>query len=439
MDKDPVLSKVKAWVQTGWPDGMISVQQELQPFVRRKNELSVEAGCILWGNRVVIPTIGREQVVTLIHEAHPGISRMKNLARSYFWWPGIDKQLENCVKSRETCQMHQRSSPPSCFHPWSWPNKPWSRVHIDYAGPFLGKMFLVMIDAHTKWMEVHMTTSSTSSTTISLLRKTFAALGLPDVIVSDNGSNFCSDEFADFLKKNGVKNIRTAPYHPASNGLAERAVQTFKEGMKKLTEGTLETKLARFLFKYRMTPQTATGVSPAELLYGRPLQSHLDAARPDLQKKVLAAQDRQKSDHDKRAKLREFQVGDAVYAQNYGPGEKWLPGNVSAVIGTTMYEVLLADRRTIRRHADQLRSRLSNEQRQTDSTKPTQNDSDELELTVPVSVPDDEENAIPSVPEDNHTDQEAETVEADNQSISDPQIRRSSHPSHPPDRYGYSS
>ena len=242
--KDPVLSKVKAWVQTGWPDGMTSVQQELQPFVRRKNELSVETGCILWGNRVVIPTRGREQVVTLIHEAHPGISQMKSLARSYFWWPGIDKQLENCVKLCETCQMHQKSSPPSFFHPWSWPNKPWSRVHIDYAGPFLGKMFLMMIDAHTKRMEVHMTTSSTSSTTISLLQKTFAALGLPDVIVSDNGSNFFSDEFADFLKKNGVKHIRTAPYHPVSNGLAERAVQTFKEGMKKLIEGTLETKLA---------------------------------------------------------------------------------------------------------------------------------------------------------------------------------------------------
>ena len=96
-----------------------------------------------------------------------------------------------------------------------------------------------------------MTTSSTSATTISLMRKSFASLGLPEVIVSDNATNFTSDEFDLFLKKNGVKHVKTPPYHPASNGLAERAVQTFKEGMRKLKDGSLDTKLSRFLFKYR--------------------------------------------------------------------------------------------------------------------------------------------------------------------------------------------
>ena len=100
-------------------------------------------------------------------------------------------------------------------------------------------MFLLLIDAHSKWLEVHMTTSSTSATTISLLRKSFASLGLPEVIVSDNATNFTSEEFEQFLKKNGVKHVKTPPYHPASNGLAERAVQTFKEGMRKLKDGSL--------------------------------------------------------------------------------------------------------------------------------------------------------------------------------------------------------
>ena len=72
------------------------------------------------------------------------------------------------------------------MHAWSWPNKPWSRVHIDYAGPFMGKMFLVIIDAHSKWMEVHKTASSSSTATVGLLRTIFATLGLPEVIVSDN-------------------------------------------------------------------------------------------------------------------------------------------------------------------------------------------------------------------------------------------------------------
>ena len=310
-DHDPVLAKVKVWVQTGWPDDRTTTDQDFRPYRRRQNELSVEDGCVLWGSRVVVPTKGRERVMEILHDAHLGIARMKRFARSYVWWPGIDQQLEDCVKTCNTCQQNQKSPPTF-------------RVHIDYAGPFLGKMFLLIIDAHSKWMEVHMTTSATSLITISLLRKTFAALGLPDVVVSDNASNFTSEEFEDFLKSNGVKHVRTPPYHPASNGLAERAVQTFKEGMKKLKDETLGTKLARFLFKYQITPQTTTGISPAELIYGRPLRSHLDAVRPDVGRRTRVAQERQKTNHDQHARNREFHTSDKVYAKNFGPGEKWL-------------------------------------------------------------------------------------------------------------------
>ena len=97
-------------------------------------------------------------------------------------------------------------------------------MHIDYCGTFQRKMFLLLIDAHSKWLEVHMTNSSSSATTISLMRKSFATLGLPEVIVSDNATNFTSEEFECFLKKSGIKHLRTPPYHPASNGIAERAV-----------------------------------------------------------------------------------------------------------------------------------------------------------------------------------------------------------------------
>ena len=83
-----------------------------------------------------------------------------------------------------------------------------------------------------------------------------ATFGIPETVVTDNGSNFTSVEFENFLKSNVIHHIKAAPYHPASNGLAERAVQTFKSGMRKLTDGTLETRVARFLFNYRITPQT---------------------------------------------------------------------------------------------------------------------------------------------------------------------------------------
>ena len=173
---------------------------------------------------------------------------MKSLAHQFAWWPKMDADLEEAkVRSCSTCQLHRNDPPQTVLHPWEWPNKPWTRLHVDYAGPFLTKMFLIVIDAYSKWIEVYITASATSAVTIDKLRQTFATFCLPETIVTDNGTNFTSSEFEEFLKSNGIRHVKTAAYHPASNGLAERAVQSFMLGMKKLTNGTLETRVARFL------------------------------------------------------------------------------------------------------------------------------------------------------------------------------------------------
>ena len=146
-------------------------------------------------------------------------------------------------------------------------------------------------------MEVHITNSATSAITIDKLRNTFATFGLSEVLVTDNGTNSTSTEFKEFVKSNGIWHTRTAPYHPASNGLAERAVQSFKLGMKKLTTDSLEARVARFLFTYRITPQTTTGISPFELLLGHRLCCYLDFIHPNLDAKVHQNQFRQKDTH----------------------------------------------------------------------------------------------------------------------------------------------
>ncbi len=106
----------------------------------------------------------------------------------------------------------------------TWPSKPWQHIHIDFAGLFQKAMFLVAVDAHSKWPEAYLMSSTTVSQTISVLQKMFATHGLPEQIVSDNGPQFVSSEFAEFMKQNGVKHVRSAPYHPSTNGLAERFV-----------------------------------------------------------------------------------------------------------------------------------------------------------------------------------------------------------------------
>jgi len=177
---------------------------------------------------VITPSV-HQLLIKELNQAHPEISRMKSLAHGYMWWPGMDADLEGEVKQCHTCQSVRNSPPLAPVHLWQWPDHPWDRVHIDYAGPFVRKMFLLLVDAHSKWIDVCMSTSSSSQSTIEKLRQSYATFGIPKVLVSDNGSSFTSREFQEFITQNGIIHKRSSPYHPATNGLVERAVRTFKE------------------------------------------------------------------------------------------------------------------------------------------------------------------------------------------------------------------
>ena len=311
-DEDPLLSAVRRMILTGH----VAMETEgFQPFLKRKDELSVQDGCILWGSRVVIPPQGRLQVLEELHYGHPGVSRMKSLARGICWWPAMDAELEAKVQECVECQANRKAPAAVPLHAWEWPERPWARIHIDHAGPFRGKLFLVVVDAHSKWMDV-------------------------------------------MIVRNGIRHVKTAPYHPASNGLAERAVQTFKQALKKSSGSDLQTQLARFLFQYRITPHTTTGVAPAELLMGRRPRSHLDLLHPTVKSKVQANQFRQKMAHDRSAQNREFQLDDTVYVRNFAGGAVWLPGRITAVRGPYSFEATLQDGRVVRRHIDHVRRRF---------------------------------------------------------------------------------
>ena len=212
-DSDPTLSQVHQLVLEGWPDKETELdsREELLPYYQRKLELGVERGCVLWGCRIVVPNAGSELTLKMIHEAHPGISKMKALARSYIWWPGMDKEIESCVKNCTECQSSRKDPPATPGQPWPEADKPWTRVHIDYAGPLEGRMFLLIIDAYSRWLDIFVTNTLTSVVTIELLRWSFASLGLPEV-VSDNATAFTSAEFSNFLRRNGIKHILTPPY-----------------------------------------------------------------------------------------------------------------------------------------------------------------------------------------------------------------------------------
>ena len=219
----------------------------------------------------------------------------------------------------------------------------------------MGRMFLVLIDAHSKWIEVYPVSSATSTVTIQHLRGTFAQFGIPECVVTDNGSCFTSTEFESFMKKNGIYHIKSSPYHPATNGLAERAVQVFKHGMKKMKEGTVHDKIARLLFNYRITPHTTTGISPAMLLMNRTLRTRLDAIRPSVASHVEQKQFQQKVHHDVHSQKCSFEEGEEVYVRSFGHGDKWSAGSITAERGPVSNTVQLEDGTVCRRHQDHIR------------------------------------------------------------------------------------
>ena len=354
--RDPTLASVLQFVKQGWPERCPS--SELQVYFNRRNELTAHLDCLVWGNRTVIPPKLQPAVLDELHEGHPGIVRMKAIARSYVWWQGIDASLETRVKACPGCQQTQNQPAAAPLHPWMHPARPWQRVHIDFLGPLRGMMWIVAIDAHSKWPEVlPFRTTTTATDTIQALRTVFARYGCPEEIVSDNGPQFTSTDFGSFLEANGIRHRRTAPYHPATNGLAERFVQSFKRAVAAgSSSDPVQAVADKFLLCYRNTPHPTTGEPPAVLLLGRMLRTRLDLLRPDRQGKVAASQAAQ-AKASNRQPARWFTQGMAVLVRDYHTRQpSWIPATITSIHGPRSYDVETSAGATWTRHLDQIRA-----------------------------------------------------------------------------------
>ena len=174
----------------------------------------------------------------------------------------------------------------------------------------------------------------------------------------NNGPQFRSEEFAQFMKECGIKHYRSAVYHPATNGAVERFVKTLKQALKTgyLTGSPLKEVLLQFLFKYRSTPHTVTECTPGELFLGRPLRNVLDLLRPNQREKVERKQNTQKYYHDRSKRNLKIKKGSRVLAQVYRRGlMKWEKGQVQKLMGSRLVQVRLNSGAEITRHLDQLR------------------------------------------------------------------------------------
>ncbi|XP_026742280.1 uncharacterized protein K02A2.6-like [Trichoplusia ni] len=378
--KDLILSRIMLYVQSGWPQSC--TDETVKPYFMRRNELYSDCGCLMWGYRMIIPTTLRVNVLKQLHIAHMGIVKTKSLARSYVWWPNIDRDVEALCQSCETCLTEGAAPPRAQPQPWLYTAQPWSRLHIDFLGPYHGKTFLIITDSSSKWLEVFEMPRTNASQVIKVLRNTFARFGLPIEIVSDQGPPFTSIEFKNFLNSNGIRQLFSPAYHPSSNGAAENAVKVCKSTIRKAYKDNVDVDAAlqAFLLSYRNTPHTTTGQSPAMLLQRRSLRTRLDVLRSDrtLEERVRVAQQRQVDNAG--GVSREIEPHATVWTRNYAGGDKWLKGVVEAKVGSREYLIDNGDGRITRKHIDHIKRRA----RLSDVTCP---DSNALDSSTPATVP----------------------------------------------------
>ena len=189
----PLLQEVISYHCTRWPT--VSPNKQLLPSFQRKSSLSEVDGVLLFAEQVIIPSFLQNRTLKQFHFAHKGVSCMKALARGYVYWLNMDKQLEDLTRICAKCQLAAKLPCKSKLSSWPVPDSPWSCLHIDFVGPTNGQSFLIVVDAYSKWPEIFPMSHVTSEETISQIQKIFSRFGLPETLVSDNGTAFSSVKF----------------------------------------------------------------------------------------------------------------------------------------------------------------------------------------------------------------------------------------------------
>lgn len=354
--KDPVLNIIFGYCLHGWPEKN-EISDKFLNFYFKRDQMHLEHGCILWGYRVVVPEKLKSYLLNEIHLSHMGINKCKAMARSYFWWPNIDLDIEKMCKECRTCNSVAMHPPKAPLHPWPYENKPWSRLHLDFMGPIYGNKYLIVIDSFSKWPAVFKANRSDAKNVIKMLTHLFSIFGLPTKVVSDNGPPFTSFDFQQYLRLNGIRQLFSTPKHAQSNGQAENSVKIFKIALKKamFDKKDPDLFLEQFLFDYRNTPHCVTGVSPAQSMFQRNLRNKLDLIRPDSKKIIQENIEKQKESFGGTS--REFNIGDNVFFKDYkNPGNStWSEGKVIGQEGSVIFDIKSKEGREYRRHSNQLR------------------------------------------------------------------------------------
>lgn len=278
-ETDKELGRVREWLRAIKP--RISERQWSSVI----HELSERDGVIMRAEKIVLPESLRSKAIELAHEAHQGMVRTKQRLRQIYWWPSMDRNVEEIIKQCAICIHSDRTAKPGVapIESTPWPTEPWERLAVDIRGPdgsmgLSSRFAVVVIDYYSKWADVEFMQEVSGERVVDMFRRLFRRDGLPKCIVSDNGSQFIGKEFSAMIAELRLRHAKCPVFHAASNGLVERFNRTLGGfiATARLEGGRIRDKVLAMVATYNATPQATTGKSPAELLHGRRMRTRLD-------------------------------------------------------------------------------------------------------------------------------------------------------------------
>uniref|UniRef100_A0A3P9K7U7 Gypsy retrotransposon integrase-like protein 1 n=1 Tax=Oryzias latipes TaxID=8090 RepID=A0A3P9K7U7_ORYLA len=330
---DKTLQMIIKMMQQGWPSDKRAIPTEIKPYFSFQEELSHQDGIVFKGERAVIPSSLQEDITRRLHSSHFGAEGCLRRARECVFWIGMSDQIKTHIARCDICRSVDDKQQKETLHRHEIPNRPWAKVGVDLF-QFDNKDYHVIVDYYSNFWEIDFLPDTKSSTVIKKLKAHFARYGIPNIVVSDNGPQYSSQEFQRFSLRWEFEHKTSSPGFPQSNGKAESAVKTAKRLLHKAKASGLDPYLA--LLDHRNTPSQGLYSSPAQRLLSRrtwtllPVKpSLLKPKVPQAKEALLNNQHRQCAYYNRSARdLSPLKVGDAVRVQPFQPHNKWRRGLV---------------------------------------------------------------------------------------------------------------
>ncbi|XP_064651638.1 uncharacterized protein K02A2.6-like [Lineus longissimus] len=263
---DSVLQRLNRVVLKGWPERKENLPHAVVPYFHLRDEISSQNGLLFRGERVIVPTKLRSMMTKLVHTSHLGVELCLRRAREALYWPRMSSELKEYIQSCEICREFESCQQKETLQSHELPSRPWERVGCDLF-EWDNKDYPITVDYFSNFWEIYRLRSTSSAAVIRKLKAHFARYGCPEEVVSDNGGQFVSAEFASFALKWDFDHVKISPRHSQSNGKVESAVKAAKRTLCKAKKSGTDQYLA--VLETRNTPTQGLDCSPAQRMFNR--------------------------------------------------------------------------------------------------------------------------------------------------------------------------